>query len=107
MNSIFHYESLCADNTFAESRDDCSFIWENSYDPKSRINEYDLTLFLRREEGLYERFLETHRERAWSVDEVETLLAEAGLKPEGAVCAYGQETDRILFQARETEKQKA
>ena len=107
MNSIFHYESLCADNTFAESRDDCSFIWENSYDPESRINEYDLTLFLRREEGLYERFLETHRERAWSVEEVETLLAEAGLKPEGAVCAYGQETDRILFQARETGKQHA
>ena len=105
MNSIYHYESLCAGNTFAESRDDCSFIWENSYDPESRINEYDLTLFLRREEGLYERFLETHRERAWSVKEVETLLAEAGLKPEGAGCAYDRETDRILFQARETGKQ--
>ncbi len=104
MNSIFHYESLCADNTFAESRDDCSFIWENSYDPETRMNEYDLTLFLRREEGLYERFLETHRERAWRVKEVEALLAEAGLKPEGAACAYGRETDRILFQARETGK---
>ena len=75
-----------------------------SYDPETRMNEYDLTLFLRREEGLYERFLETHRERAWRVKEVEALLAEAGLKPEGAACAYGRETDRILFQARETGK---
>ena len=91
MNSQGYYETLCADNTFAESRDDCSFIWENSYDAGERINEYDLTLFLRRENGMYERFLETHRERAWRVEEVEALLREAGLKPEGAGQAYPEE----------------
>lgn len=127
MNSVCHYEQLCADNTFAESRDDCSFIWENSFDTQTRINEYDLTLFLRREEGLYERFLETHRERAWSGEEVEALLAEAGLRPECAKPAYAPEespeapgadrllslrrldrsADRILFQARESGKERA
>lgn len=131
LNSLKHYESLCADNTFAESRDECSFIWENSYNRETRINEYDLTLFLQREDGLYERFLETHCERAWSVNEVETLLQEAGLIPEGAEPAYHSagenppynilpaadlnpapgrivqkaqldlKADRILFQARE------
>lgn len=126
MNSVCHYEQLCADNTFAESRDDCSFIWENSFDARSRINEYDLTLFLRREEGLYERFLETHKERAWSVEEVGALLGEAGLRLECAKAAYvpeesAEETctdrllrvqeldkraDRILFLARESGKEK-
>ena len=117
MNSQRYYETLCADNTFAESRDECSFIWENSYDPEKRINEYDLTLFLRREDGLYEQFLETHRERAWSVEEVQEILSEAGLKPVSAVPAYlpeqnrilstrelNQGTQRILFSARESGK---
>lgn len=116
MNSCRYYESLCADNTFAESRDKCSFIWENSYDPEARLNEYDLTLFLRRENGLYERFLETHRERAYRVREVEEMLTEAGMKLEGAMQAYVSDpvspesvdldsrTDRILFRAREQGK---
>ena len=88
LNSFGYYEQLCADNTFAESRDECSFIWENSFDPQTRINEYDLTLFLEREDGLYERFLETHRERAWKVSEIYETLLEAGMKPEGACPAY-------------------
>ncbi len=109
MNSVHYYEDLCADHTFAESRDECSFIWENSYDPREKINEYDLTLFLRTEDGLYERFLETHRERAWSIDEIQELLAQAGLQTEGYVTAYSgeepdSETERILFCAREQNK---
>ena len=117
MNSMHHYEKLLSDNTFAESRDEGSFIWENSYDADTRINEYDLTLFLQREDGLFERFLETHRERAWSVREVEALLGAAGLKTEGVFPAYApgrsgeknewdpdREADRILFRARENGK---
>ncbi len=109
MNSEHYYASSCADNTFAESRDECSFIWENCYDAQSRINEYDLTLFLRKEEGLYERFLETHTERAWRREEVFDLLHRAGLRAEDAVEAYtgralNEDTDRILYCAREVNK---
>ena len=116
LNSYGYYAGLCADHTFAESRDECSFIWENSFDPETGINEYDLTLFLLRENGQYERFLETHRERAWRIHEVETLLREAGMRPEGACVAYqagpGEQsakmldagTDRIWIRARECQK---
>ena len=124
LNSVGYYEKLCADNTFAESRDECSFIWENSYDPETKINEYDLTLFLLRENGMYERFLETHRERAWGVREVEEMLLRSGMKPGRACTAYrtkdtscgernqcmgdGEDLDagtgRILFRARESGK---
>lgn len=106
LNTPYHYRELCADNTFAEARDDCSFIWENDYDDASRINEYDLTLFLQREDGLYERFFETHRERAWDVKEVRQLLETAGMEYMGAQEAYTDEdvsetTDRVLICARE------
>ncbi len=109
MNSEHYYAMSCADNTFAESRDECSFIWENSYDDESKINEYDLTLFLRNPDGLYERFLETHTERAWRQEEVLDLLKQAGLVPEGMAEAYTgaavkKDTDRILYCAREIDK---
>ena len=34
----------------AENREDCSFIWENYFDPKGGINEYDLTVFVKNRE---------------------------------------------------------
>ena len=36
-----------ADNTIAENRDEGSFIWDNYYDADEKINEYDLTLFIK------------------------------------------------------------
>lgn len=109
LNTEYHYRELCADHTFAESRDECSFIWENDYDEGTGINEYDLTLFLRREDGLYERFLETHREKAWDPLRVRELLEQAGLQFEGIFEAYtGGEitecTDRVMICARECTK---
>jgi SAM-dependent methyltransferase len=109
LNTVSHYRDLCADNTFAESRDDCSFIWENDYDSVSGINEYDLTLFLRREDGLYERFFETHREKAWETETVRAILEEAGMRYMGALEAYtdapaSDGSDRVLICAAEQGK---
>ena len=111
INTVSHYAKLCADNTFAESRDDCSFIWENEYDSDSGINEYDLTLFLRREDGLYERFFETHTEKAWEISEVRKLLEEAGMEYIAAKEAYTDYdvtsgTYRVMILARERGKER-
>ena len=111
INTVSHYAKLCADNTFAESRDDCSFIWENEYDSDSGINEYDLTLFLRREDGLYERFFETHTEKAWEISEVRELLEEAGMEYIAAKEAYTDYdvtsgTYRVMILARERGKER-
>ncbi len=81
LNTVYKYEHLLSDNTFAETREDCSFIWENEYDPDTRINTYVLTLFVR-EDGKEDRFIrheEVHRQRAYSTPEVEDLIAKAGL----------------------------
>ena len=44
-NTEYKYREILGDTTIAENRDECSFIWENFYDPQERINEYDLTIF--------------------------------------------------------------
>ena len=48
-NTQYKYEHVLGNRTFAESRDACSFIWDNYYDEDDRINEYELTLFIRME----------------------------------------------------------
>ena len=38
-NTVYKYETVIGDSTIAENREDCSFIWENYYDPEEEINE--------------------------------------------------------------------
>ena len=106
MNTPYKYEELLADHTFAETREECSFIWENSYDRSGQINEYGLTLFVKEENGLYRRFDEVHLQRSYQPETVIRLLKEAGMKLESVTDAYtGREpsaaSERLLFMARE------
>ena len=78
-NTDYKYREVIGDSVIAENREDCSFIWENYYDEESRINEYDLTMFLRREGELFERVTETHLQRGYEPSEIRELLEKAGL----------------------------
>ncbi|MBO6015908.1 MAG: class I SAM-dependent methyltransferase, partial [Lachnospiraceae bacterium] len=55
------------------------FIWENYYDPDSRMNEYDLTVFVREADERYRKFEETHLQRGYTLEEIRSLLERAGL----------------------------
>lgn len=79
MNTLYKYRNLLAENTFAENRDEGSFIWENYYDEETKINEYDLTLYIGNDTGAYSRYEETHLQRGYEEEEVVSLLQEAGL----------------------------
>ena len=46
-NTEYKYREVLGDQTIAESREDCSFIWDNYYYEEERINEYELNLFIR------------------------------------------------------------
>lgn len=66
-------------DVFAESSEDASYIWENYYDLEESINEYDMTIFKRQENGLFERFIEQHVQKAYTIEEVETMINRAGM----------------------------
>ena len=115
LNTPYKYRELLADNTFAEDREESSFIWENFYDEEEQINEYDLTLFIRRavpgcEEPLYQKFQETHYQRSYSLEEVKDAIAEAGMDFVAAYDAGTREpvrpdSERIYIVARERGKE--
>lgn len=108
MNTEYKYKHILADNTIAENREDCSFIWDNYYYEDERINEYELTIYVREDEGdnRFRRFDETHYQMAYSLDTVIRLLTEAGLEYVIAYDAFTHNapkstSERIYIVARE------
>ena len=80
-NTVYKYETVIGDDTIAENRDNCSFIWENYYHPEEHINEYDLTIFAKEEkEELFRRFSETHFQRGYTLPEMEQFVKGAGME---------------------------
>ncbi len=102
------YEENLGEGTFAETAQDAAYIWDNHYDPESRINEYDLTFFLKGKEGLYERSSETHYERGYTIEEVRRLLKRAKLRSLDVFQDYTEEpfsgSGRGLYLAEEISK---
>lgn len=109
MNTVYKYQELLGESTIAENREDCSFIWDNSFDSETMVNEYDLALFIGEENGLYRKYEETHYQRAYSIPEVRQALEEAGMEFVAVYDAFsrnapGPESERIYFIARERGK---
>lgn len=111
-NTVYKYEQVIGDTTIAENREECSFIWENFYHEKEQINEYDLTIFVKEtESGLFRRFTETHFQRGYSLEEMESLVKKAGMEMVLALDADThkaptKESQRIYVLARECLKEK-
>lgn len=78
-NTVYKYRETLGNVTIAENRADCSFIWENYYDPEEEINEYELTLFLREEDGRFRRQQESHFQRGYTIEQIASLLEKAGM----------------------------
>lgn len=110
INTPFKYEVLLAENTFAETREEGSFIWENFYDEEEEINEYDLTLYIKDEDERFQRFQEVHYQRSYSLETIQRLLEEAGMEFVAAYDAYtknpvAEDSEKILVVARECGKE--
>ncbi len=108
------YRDVIGDNTIAEDREDCSFIWENWYDDESRINEYDLSLFIREtgvkeDDNLFRKYQEIHRQRGYTLEEMKRFAEEAGLTwiaemDSDSMGPVSEESERILCVVRENGK---
>lgn len=104
MNTQYKYEELLDEYTFAENRDDGSFIWENYYDREEMINEYYLTLFIKEGE-LFRKYSEIHYQKCYTLDTVKKLLKEAGFEIMGIYDGYTKDelkpdSDRMSVIAR-------
>lgn len=105
MNTPYKFRKVLSDKTFAEAYENCAYIWENYFYEEESINEYKLTLFIDEDEN-YQRYEEIHYEKAYSIENIQRLIEEAGLKLEGiydelSFSPPSQKSERIYFVARE------
>ncbi len=99
------YFSDIGETTIAEDREECSFIWENYFDEETNINEYYLSVFVRGEDGRYDKYEEEHFQRGYTLDEVKKAVEAAGLKMERIYEAFSEregseENDRVYVVVR-------
>ena len=109
LNTRYKYENILGEQTIGETRDDHCFIWDNYYDKDSRLNEYVLNLFIQGDDGRYDRYEEIHYQKAYDLEEIRSLIEQAGLRWEGAYDAFTmnpvrEDSERIYIIAREQGK---
>lgn len=110
LNTEYKYKYILGENTFAENLDEAAYIWDNYYSEEDGINEYQLTLFIKQpEKDYYSKFEEIHYERMYSIEDIKSLVEEAGMEFLAVYDAYTFEdpkenSDRIYFVVREKGK---
>lgn len=108
-NTEYKYREILGNETIAEDREDCSFIWENYYDEEERLNEYALTLFVKETEQLYRKYQEIHLQRAYTLEDMKKRIKQSGMQFVAAYDAYTekaptQKSERICIIAKECGK---
>ncbi len=110
LKTEYYYKGI-GECVIAEDREECSFIWDNYYDEAEKVNEYQLSLFVRGEDDRYDKYVEEHFQRAYSLDEIKNALTEAGMEFVQAYGAFtkdepGLEDERLYIIAREKGKKR-
>ncbi len=106
-NTEYKYKEILGEQTIAEDREDCSFIWDNYYYEDENMNEYELTLFIKEQDSnLYRKYQEMHYQKAYTLDAMRELIEWLGLEFVTAYDAYTRKaptetSERICVVARE------
>lgn len=106
-NTEYKYKEILGEQTIAEDREDCSFIWDNYYYEDESMNEYELTLFIKeRDSNLYRKYQEMHYQKAYTLDAMRELVEWSGLEFVTAYDAYTRKaptetSERVCVVARE------
>ena len=109
-NTVYKYSEVLGNQTIAEDRDECSFIWDNYYYEDEQINEYELSLFIKETDSdLYRKYQETHFQKAYDLEIIKGLIEQSGLEYITAYDAFTKnapirESERIYVIAREKGK---
>ncbi len=106
-NTVYKYSEVLGNQTIAEDREDCSFIWDNYYYDEEQINEYELSLFIKEKDSdLYRKYQETHFQKAYDLKTIKELIAQSGLEYVTAYDAFAKDeptetSERIYVIAKE------
>lgn len=81
VNTEYKHEKILADNIFVRETDTLFSVWQNFYDPDSKITDICLDFFEKTDSG-YKRLSEDFSERVYSDRQLCEMLSSAGFKTE-------------------------
>ena len=105
MNTEYKFENVYSDNCFVLEEDGVVCVWQNCFNPKTKMCDFYLTFFEERNDGSYVRSDEEQRERCYSRKTVEKYLSDTGFEllevlAEDRKTPAGDSDDRHYFIAR-------
>ncbi|MBP3951332.1 class I SAM-dependent DNA methyltransferase [Bacillus suaedae] len=105
VHSLFKVEQGYIGQTFADDREDISYIWTSFEGEHPASVEHELTFFVLEEDGKYRRFEEVHNQRTFSIDDYRKWLTDAGFVIDSITADFEEkpptaESERIFFCAR-------
>ena len=84
INGKYKFENIYSDNSYVMEEDGAVCIWQNYYNKKNQTCDFYITLFEEQDDGRYERYDETQRERMYTLKSIKSHLAKNGLEFIGA-----------------------
>lgn len=101
ISSYYKLSNILGNNTYAESYEDVSYIWENYFDENKNICDFDLTIFMKEGE-VYRKYEETHSQRAYKEIEILEKLKQIKFQKIEMFEAFTfsdpkEESERIYF----------
>ncbi|MBQ8297794.1 MAG: class I SAM-dependent methyltransferase [Ruminococcus sp.] len=105
VNTLYKHKKILANNTFTYETDNVFCVWENSLNKSTNEVRMNLEFFELNEDGLYSRSSDSFSEKAYSTEQLESLLIKNGFK---ILARYGDDTfdppedntQRIVYVAR-------
>ena len=93
--------------TYLDEDDGLYCVWRADWYPRRRVCAYGLDIFLQNEDGLWERGGEYHEEYAYTMDELDGFLREAGFRHvrqygDKVMTAPKEGAQRVFFAARKS-----
>ena len=80
VNTVYKHENVLADNTFVIDEDGIYCVWQNEYDSKNKTTNIMLDFFTEEDDGSYSRYGEDFCERAYTHEELASVLEENGFE---------------------------
>jgi len=104
ISTVHKYENVIGNNIFTENFEFFSYVWDNEYDIDNHLLTFNLTTFIRSNDHLFERFIEEHKQKAYTIEEIHNGLDEEfellGIFSEDDLKDVNETDERIFFVAQ-------
>lgn len=105
INGKYKFENIYANQSYVMEDEESFCVWQNFYNPQSRLCDFYITLFEDNGDGSYTRYDEEQRERMYTLRSIKKLLADNGLEFIGAYADFDftegtDSSERIYVAAR-------